>query len=159
MKTISIRQPWASMIVNFPGTEITPPKRVENRKVLKSLRGTFLVHAGQKFDHDGLQHLFYMAAGNKDDEKDKGDEELQNYLLERANPSPEIWPHGGIIGQMDIVGVMPKWSQDPPIDWAEQLSAWWDPEQNGLLLDKVIALPFFECRGSLGVFNVDFPYI
>ena len=67
MKTLSIRQPWAHMITDFPGTDITPPKRIENRKTLKNILGPFLVHAGLKFDHDGLAWLYKLAIEREDE--------------------------------------------------------------------------------------------
>jgi hypothetical protein len=46
MKALSIRQPWASMIVlGF--------KPVENRSWKSNFRGRMKIHAGKKFDHQG----------------------------------------------------------------------------------------------------------
>lgn len=53
MKALSIRQPWASLIVSGPraqdwGNLLSGPKRVENRTWPTKHRGWFLVHASQK---------------------------------------------------------------------------------------------------------------
>lgn len=47
MKALSIRQPWAWLIVNGI-------KPVENRTWHTPMRGPILIHAGQQFDTDGL---------------------------------------------------------------------------------------------------------
>ncbi|MFO8231819.1 MAG: ASCH domain-containing protein, partial [Longimonas sp.] len=46
MKTLSIRQPWASMIV-------LGLKPVENRSWKSNFRGRIKIHAGKKFDQEG----------------------------------------------------------------------------------------------------------
>ena len=48
MKILTIRQPWAHLIVN--GT-----KDIENRDWLTKYRGAFLVHAAQRIDLDGCE--------------------------------------------------------------------------------------------------------
>lgn len=48
MKVLSIRQPWAWLIVNGH-------KDVENRSWFTKYRGEFLIHAGKKLDLDGYQ--------------------------------------------------------------------------------------------------------
>lgn len=47
MKTLSIRQPWAQLI-------ITGKKDIENRSRRTTYRGRFLVHAPMKFDDRGI---------------------------------------------------------------------------------------------------------
>jgi len=46
MKCLSVRQPWAWLIVNGW-------KNVENRTWQTKHRGFILIHAGKTFDHDG----------------------------------------------------------------------------------------------------------
>lgn len=46
MKALSIRQPWATMIIHGY-------KPVENRSWKSGYRGPLLIHAGQKYDYDG----------------------------------------------------------------------------------------------------------
>lgn len=48
MKALSIRQPWAWLIVNGY-------KDIENRNWETNFRGPFLVHAGKQFDTDGYR--------------------------------------------------------------------------------------------------------
>lgn len=44
IKALSIKQPWASLILNGH-------KNIENRNTLKNFRSTFLIHAGLQFDY------------------------------------------------------------------------------------------------------------
>lgn len=50
MKVLSIRQPWAWLIV-------TGKKKVENRTWPTKFRGRFLVHAGKSIDKEALRFL------------------------------------------------------------------------------------------------------
>lgn len=50
MKALTIREPWASLIVHGP-------KRIENRKTLRHFRGPLLIHAGAE-----LPPVEYTAA-------------------------------------------------------------------------------------------------
>jgi hypothetical protein len=45
MKVLSIRQPWAFLIVNGH-------KNIENRDWLTAYRGPVLIHAGKQWDED-----------------------------------------------------------------------------------------------------------
>ena len=81
MKALSIRQPWASMIVyGF--------KPVENRSWRSHYRGPLLIHAGKKYDHEG-----------------------ENWIINNLDCSPEMLARikqsqdlrGGIIGSVNMV--------------------------------------------------------
>jgi hypothetical protein len=50
MKALSILQPWADAI-------LTGAKRVENRTWYTNYRGPFLIHAGKKFDGEGMEFI------------------------------------------------------------------------------------------------------
>jgi hypothetical protein len=54
MKALSIRQPWAYLI-------ITGDKDIENRTWATAYRGPVLIHAGKTMDYDALDLL--LAAG------------------------------------------------------------------------------------------------
>jgi hypothetical protein len=82
MKALSIRQPWAWLIVHGV-------KDVENRTWRTNFRGCFLVHAGVRFDEDGHRRIWAT-------------QELRAVLP--ANfPRPDGFQRGGIIGEADIV--------------------------------------------------------
>ncbi|EKR64579.1 hypothetical protein LEP1GSC036_3363 [Leptospira weilii str. 2006001853] len=66
MKALSIQQPWAWLIIR---PDLPDPKDraiawnnkeikdVENRNWKTNFRGRFLIHASQKFDHEGLEYI------------------------------------------------------------------------------------------------------
>ncbi|MEA2060209.1 MAG: ASCH domain-containing protein [Thermodesulfobacteriota bacterium] len=76
MKALSIRQPWAWLIVNGY-------KDIENRSWKTKFRGRFLIHAGYTFDKKGYQII-----------KSK---EIVNL------PETDEFPRGGIVGSADLV--------------------------------------------------------
>jgi hypothetical protein len=76
MKALSIRQPWAWLIVmGF--------KDIENRKWPTRFRGPFLIHAGKTFDLQGYEWV------------------ISNMGL--ALPSPSSFDRGGIVGLAELV--------------------------------------------------------
>jgi hypothetical protein len=76
MKALSIRQPWAWLIVQGY-------KDIENRTWRTDYRGLVLIHAGYIFDQDGYEYV----------KKERG----------LALPSPEKFKRGGIVGIAEIV--------------------------------------------------------
>lgn len=83
MKTLSIRQPWASLI-------IAGIKPVENRTWKSNYRGPLLIHASKKFDHEGLK----WVAG-------KYEYDLFHPDYQIALASQE--ERGGIIGSVNMI--------------------------------------------------------
>lgn len=76
MKALSIRQPWAWLIVNGY-------KDVENRKWFTDFRGEFLVHTGKTIDHEGYRWL-------------KSNTEIQM-------PEIDEFQTGGIVGSAELI--------------------------------------------------------
>lgn len=87
MKAISIKQPWAWLIVN--ADRYPDPKRLENRDWTTKLRGPILIHASQGFDKQGYESVI---AARPD--------------LEFLMPAPNQFERGGIVGQAEIVDVV-----------------------------------------------------
>lgn len=77
MKTISVRQPWASLIA-------AGVKTVENRSRPTRYRGRVLIHAGRAIDRDGMELVAEVA-------RDAGE------------AVPDGWPAGAIIGCVTLV--------------------------------------------------------
>lgn len=77
LKALSIKQPWAWLIVNGY-------KDVENRTWRTNHRGIFLVHAGKKFDK-------------------KGYEFVRRAFPKIPMPPPADFQRGGIVGQAELV--------------------------------------------------------
>lgn len=75
MKALSIRQPWAWLIV-------TDYKNVENRTWPTSFRGKFLIHAGKRFDHAGYKWVISTMG--------------------IAMPKPDCFHTGGIVGIAEL---------------------------------------------------------
>lgn len=84
MKTISIKQPWAWLIVNGY-------KDVENRDWKTPYRGPFLIHASKMIDHAGYQYV----------------REVFPELLDEL-PPPNLIQTGGIVGEAIITDVVTK---------------------------------------------------
>lgn len=132
MKALSIRQPWAWLILNAG-------KNIENRAWSTRLRGRILIHAAQGMTRDEHQ------AG-------------QDTLIDTGNRTLELpgftnLPRGGIVGSVEIVGCV-RWSNSPwffgpwgfvlrnpralaePIPWKGQLGFFEVPDD--VLLDIAI---------------------
>lgn len=87
MKALSIRQPWAWLIVNGH-------KDIENREWPTRIRGRVLVHAGK-----GMTRAEYEGCLDTIDYVGRRDIQLPAFgALER----------GGIVGEVDIVGCVTK---------------------------------------------------
>lgn len=94
MKALSVRQPWAWLIVNGY-------KDIENRTWQTSYRGPLLIHAGQRVDLDGIRWLRTV-------EKDA------DVVV------PDAFPTGGIVGIVTLVDCVtdhPSQWFDGPIGW------------------------------------------
>lgn len=76
MKALSVRQPWAWLIVNGY-------KPYENRTWNTKLRGEILIHAGQIFDHDGYNWV-------------------RESFPEIPMPQPFEFERGGIVGAANL---------------------------------------------------------
>ncbi len=83
MKALSIRQPWADLIIRGE-------KRIENRKWKTNYRGHVLIHASK------LNKTYFDAAVYK-----------INHIID-YNYYPETPTSGGIIGQADLVEIVTK---------------------------------------------------
>ena len=62
-------------------------------------------------------------------------------------PEPNERLTGGIVGAVDIIDCVTKYSSK------------WFFGKYGFVLSNAIAVPFFPCRGQLGFFEVDYPYM
>lgn len=127
MKVLSIRQPWAWLIINGG-------KDIENRSWHTKLRGRFLVHAAKGLTGDeycdGLE--FAMRAAD-----------IQ--LLRDFPTSQEMRQEwcGGIVGSVELVDSLD--TSDSP----------WYMGQKAFLLRDPQPLPFTPLKGRLGFFEVD----
>ena len=117
MKAISIRQPFAALIV-------AGIKDIENRSWTTNYRGKILVHASKKIDKSGLEVMEKMGLELK----------YIDALLKYT---------GGIIGEVEIVDCVKKSD-----------SQWFENGKCGFVLRNAKVLPFYSCKGKLGIFEI-----
>jgi len=125
MKALSIRQPWAWLIVNGY-------KNIENRTWLTKVRGEILVHAGLKIDKDGYEWV---------------SENFPHIKMPALYPGCDItakhqFEVGGIVGLMNIIACV----TDSPSPW------FFGPV--GFEIAGAQPLPFRPYKGKLGFFDV-----
>ena len=127
MKALSIRQPWAWLIVNGY-------KDIENRTWPTRFRGRVLVHASK-----GMTRAEY--------------EDVEDYLTFSGHegmkairlPAIADLERGGIVGAVTVANCIPS---------DERLSPWHMEGQFGFHLTVVKTIPFVACKGALGFFDI-----
>ena len=128
MKALSIRQPWAWLIV-------AGIKDVENRPWWTDFRGRIYIHAGKMVDWQSQ-----IAITKKELQLPNNAEKLL----------PEIFHLGALIGEVDIVDC--KFRKDI----AMAFSPWHEHGSWGFILaNPVIYEVPIPCRGQLGFFEVN----
>ena len=133
MKSLSIRQPWAHLIVRGP-------KRIENRTWLCSYRGEVAIHASKS-----------MTRGEYDDVADM----CESFMGLRL-PGRSALTFAAIVGVARVVDCVPPGALDKMRALGnEDLFDWWDQEQHGIVLADVRALATpVPCSGMLGFWTV-----
>lgn len=125
MKALSIRQPWAWLILHGG-------KDIENRTWRTSLRGRILIHASQGMTvdewEDGVHFAQQARAG-------RGYPPV-------TMPGPKQIVRGGIVGSVEIVDCVT--ASDSP----------WYMGSVGFVLRGPRPLPFVPLKGRLGIFDV-----
>lgn len=126
MKALSIRQPWAWMILNLG-------KDIENRNWSTGLRGRILVHAAKGMTREEFDEAIDVArsarAGVPVDQR-------------ITPPRFETLARGGIIGSVEIV------------DCVSASPSRWFFGRYGFVLRNPQPMAFQSCRGALGFFDV-----
>ena len=138
MKMLSLRQPYACLVVHFQ-------KHIENRTWNTRFRGEFLIHAAK-----GMTRREFEAACD-----------FASPILGDACPTEErlrsMLRFGGIVGHARLVDVVPPCGgAGGRCHCKAALSfgrSWHMPEQFGFVLEDVVPLPFRPCRGRLGFFE------
>lgn len=129
MKALSIRQPWAWLILNAG-------KDIENRDWPARLRGRILIHASKGMTRDEYEDALDTA-----------------HAISRTHPFPsgltlpafDDLQRGGIVGSVEIVDCV-----------RESASPWFFGEY-GFVLKDPRSLPFQPYKGALGFFEVPQP--
>lgn len=136
MKALSVRNPWAWLIVR-PDIVDEEARRqaymdgaikdIENRSRRTNFRGRFLIHASL-----GMTHREY------DDVRDF----LVTVALDIVLPPLHELQFGGIVGSATLV------------DCVDSSASRWYMGQKGYVLCDARACPFISCKGALGFFEV-----
>ena len=126
MKAISIRQPWAWLIVHAG-------KDIENRTWLTRYRGPVLIHAAKGMTQDEFADACYFA-------RELGVD------VDAIMPSPPELERGGFVGIANLADcggpALAHMSSSPM------------PDCFGFALTSVSPLPFTPYKGALGLFDV-----
>ena len=124
MKALSIRQPWAWLIVNGW-------KNIENREWPTNFRGRFLVHASKTMTRDDYMACILFL---------RGWSWGQDLII--AMPDEKALERGGIVGEAVILDCVTHHASD------------WFCGTYGFVLAEQRPLPFVPFRGALGFFDV-----
>jgi hypothetical protein len=133
MLALSIRQPWASLIIKAH-------KDVENRCWPTRVRGRILVHAAKgmtRNEHEDAIHFAVDAI--RADPRNTG---KPTVTLRSLGFAFDDLPRGGIIGSVEIV------------DCVKVCASPWFVGEYGFLLRDPQPLPFTPWKGQLGFFDV-----
>ena len=129
MKSLSLTQPWAWLVVHGG-------KDIENRRWNTKYRGAFLIHAAKAMKASDFDAAWEYARGI--------DQNLAWRLLDvRDNGGLE---RGGIIGATNLYTVIHPLR---PTEMPMRLP-WHMPEQFGFVIADTRPLPFLPCKGALG---------
>lgn len=137
MKALSLRQPWAWMVLNG--------KHIENRRWNANYRGPFLLHAAKGMHRDEYSEAVDFA---------------RDVNPRLVVPAFESLARGGIVGRARLVEVIApcvrsaKHKALGPLFAATCEHPWHMPEQFGFVLDDVQPMSFIPWSGALGFFNV-----
>lgn len=124
MKALSIRQPWAWLIIHGF-------KPLENRSWNTQFRGRFFVHAGLRIDLDGYK---FVADAFPD--------------LVALVPPPSAIELGGLVGHVELVEC-----RAPGAVPASNPAAAWYQGQYAFMLERPVQVPFVPMKGRLGFFD------
>jgi hypothetical protein len=131
-KTISVRQPWATLIVLFG-------KDIENRSWHTDYRGPLLIQAAKGMTRYEWEDAIEFAKPI-----------LRKLPLEQIKQAEQalrrdLLPRQGIVGHVKVTGCVTKSSSE------------WFMGQYGFQLAEQKPLPFFHVKGALSLFDVDLP--
>lgn len=134
MLALSIRQPWASLIMKAR-------KDVENRNWPTKVRGRILVHAAKGMTRDEHEDAIEFAVGAiRTDPRNVG--APKRTTLRELGFAYEDLARGGIVGSVEIV------------DCVRVCASPWFMGEFGFLLRDPKPLPFTPWKGQLGFFDV-----
>jgi hypothetical protein len=133
MKVLSIRQPWAWLIVNGY-------KDIENRTWRFFHCGHLLIHAGKEWDdcYDPRHPEWFQR------DIDEMVSSAPTGYYRPVLPPPDRIERGGIVGKVEVVGCVTRHGSP------------WFNGPFGIVVKNQKVLPFLPCQGRLGVFDLDY---
>ena len=139
MKVLSLRNPWAALVVHFG-------KHIENRRWSTRFRGEFLIHAAKGMTRREFDEAYEFARPVLGDSLPT-EERLRSMLQ-----------FGGIVGHARVVDVVPPCGGNASRCRCQAAlsfgRSWHMAEQFGFVLADVTPLPFRPCKGALGFFEL-----
>ncbi len=141
MKALSLRQPWAWIVVHG-GKDLENRRRVNT----KFPREPILIHASQGMTRSEYNAAIAFSARAMDvkDGFGAGDEYI------KLIPAFCDLERGGIVGRCRITGVR----SNNAVPAGENAHPWAMAGQYGYSLVEIVPLPFVKCMGMLGFFSV-----
>lgn len=134
MLALSIRQPWASLIIKAG-------KSVENRDWSTRVRGRILVHAAKGMTRDEHEDAICFAVDAiRADPRNAG--ATQTRTLRDLGFAFEALPRGGFVGTVEIV------------DCVQSSASPWFMGRYGFVLRDPQPMEFVPWKGQLGFFEV-----
>ena len=127
MIALSIRQPWAHLIIHAG-------KDIENRSWHTNFRGRVLVHAGKAMTRDEYEVAYDFVMTSVDCK-------ILMPSIEWLKASQQ----GGVVGSVEIV------------DCVASSDSRWFMGRYGFVLRDPKPLPLHPCKGQLGFFQCDYP--
>ena len=136
MKTLSIRQPWAFLIIEGI-------KDIENRTWQTGYRGELLIHTGKMFDFNALDYLYNQGSF------DLCSTIVQHFKI-RKNPNHRVYcadtsEMGGIIGKVNLDDIV----TNSKSKWADKDCFHWE-------ISNAKPLTFIPCAGKLLLYETDY---
>ncbi len=129
-RALSIRQPWAWLIVQGF-------KTIENRSRRSAFRGDFFVHASKYSDARYYDEAVALT---------------RLWAPDVVVPPAEALRYGGIVGRARMVDVLPPEPQGASLRGWPCESAWRLPGQFGYVLEDAAELPFEPMAGRIYAF-------
>lgn len=127
MKALSIRQPWASLIIDGV-------KDIENRTWRTKERGRILVHASKTYDYFALAWI-------------TGNQRRRNLVRGRW---PTVEPQGALIGTVEVVECLSAAFYVGADISAPPVTPWWTGPYGYVLAHPIKFEKPIPCRGQLG---------
>jgi hypothetical protein len=138
MKALSIRQPWASLILKAG-------KGIENRDWPTRMRGRILIHASKgmtRAEHEDA--IGFAVDAIRADPRNHG--KTKTITLRELGFDFDTLDRGGIVGSVEIA------------DCVQHSDSPWFVGRYGFVLRDPRPLPFTPFKGQLGFFDVPGPW-